>query len=84
MTGIQAGQGWLYLATVIDLCTGMVIGWNTANHMRTDLCIGALQMARDQGYFHSDQVVYHTDRGAQGGFNWSWIPLRRWTLLNSA
>src|SRR5699024_10685146 len=51
--------------TVIDLCTGMVIGWNTANHMRTDLCIGALTMARDQGYFHADKVIYHTDRDAQ-------------------
>src|SRR5699024_12810196 len=65
MTGIQAGQGWLYLATVIDLCTGMVIGWNTANHMRTELCIGALAMARDQGYLHPDQAIYHPDRGSQ-------------------
>jgi transposase InsO family protein len=65
ITYLKTGQGWLYLATVIDLCTGMVIGWNTANHMRTDLCIGALAMARDQGYFHPDLVVYHTDRGAQ-------------------
>lgn len=65
ITYLKSGQGWLYLATVIDLCTGMVIGWNTANHLRTDLCIGALAMARDQGYLHSDQSVYHTDRGAQ-------------------
>ncbi|WP_235605023.1 IS3 family transposase, partial [Enteractinococcus helveticum] len=65
ITYLKTGQGWLYLATVIDLCTGMVIGWNTANHMRTDLCIGALAMARDQGYLHPDQAIYHTDRGAQ-------------------
>lgn len=65
ITYLKTGQGWLYLATVIDLCTGMVIGWNTANHIRTDLCIAALTMARDQGYVHPDQAVYHTDRGAQ-------------------
>lgn len=65
ITYLKTGQGWLYLATVIDLCTGMVIGWNTANHMRTDLCIGALAMARDQGYLHPDKAIYHTDRGAQ-------------------
>lgn len=65
ITHLKTGHGWLYLATVLDLCTGMVIGWNTANHMRTDLCIGALVMARDQGYMHPDQAIYHTDRGSQ-------------------
>ncbi|WP_157769061.1 transposase [Pseudarthrobacter sulfonivorans] len=35
-------RGWLYLATVIDLCTGVVIGWNMDKHMRTELCTGAL------------------------------------------
>lgn len=65
ITYLKTGQGWLYLATVLDLCTGMVIGWNTANHMRTDLCIGALAMARDRGYLHPDQAIYHTDRGSQ-------------------
>src|SRR5699024_312232 len=65
ITYLKTRQGWLYLATVIDLCTGMVIGWNTAKHMRTDLVIGALTMARDQGYLHPDQAIYNTDRGAQ-------------------
>lgn len=65
ITYLKTGQGWLYLATVIDLCTGMVMGWNTANHMRTDLAIGALAMARDQGYLASDKVIYHSDRGSQ-------------------
>lgn len=65
ITYLRTGEGWLYLATVIDLCTGMVIGWNTADHMRTDLCIGALTMARDRGYLHPEQSIYHTDRGVQ-------------------
>lgn len=65
ITYLKTGQGWLYLATVLDLCTGMVIGWNTANHMRTNLCIGALAMARDQGYLHPDKAIFHSDRGSQ-------------------
>lgn len=65
ITYLATGQGWLYLATVIDLCTGMVIGWNMAKHMRASLCTEALAMARDHGYLHPDGAVYHSDRGAQ-------------------
>jgi len=36
----------LYLATIIDLATRMVIGWQLADHMRTSLVIDALAMAR--------------------------------------
>lgn len=64
-TYLKTGEGWLYLATVIDLCTGMVIGWNTADHMRADLCIGALSMARDRGYLHPEKSIYQTDRSVR-------------------
>ena len=61
ITYLKTGEGWLYLATVIDLCTGMVIGWNMDCHMRTELCAGALAMARDHGYLHADGAVFHSD-----------------------
>jgi transposase InsO family protein len=32
ITYLRTGEGWLYLATVIDLATRMVIGWQTADH----------------------------------------------------
>ncbi|GAC1453580.1 MAG: hypothetical protein PVSMB10_11210 [Pseudarthrobacter sp.] len=60
ITYLKTGEGWLYLATVIDLCTGMVIGWNMDRHMRTELCTGALAMARDHGYLHADGAVFHS------------------------
>ncbi|GAA1536718.1 hypothetical protein GCM10009691_10030 [Brevibacterium picturae] len=63
ITYLKTGEGWLYLATVIDLCTGMIIGWNIADHMRASLCTEALAMARDHGYMDSDQAIYHSDRG---------------------
>lgn len=72
ITYLRTGEGWLYLATVIDLCTGMVIGWAMAEHMRASLCTSALTMARDHGYLadHADgaesgSVVFHSDRGTQ-------------------
>ncbi|MBG6219104.1 transposase InsO family protein [Arthrobacter sp. CAN_A6] len=72
ITYLRTGEGWLYLATVIDLCTGMVIGWSMAEHMRASLCTAALSMARNHGYLadhvggeDSRSVVFHSDRGAQ-------------------
>ncbi len=65
ITYLRTGEGWLYLATVIDLCTGMVIGWSTADHMRAELCTDALAMARDHGHLATKGVVFHSDRGSQ-------------------
>lgn len=65
ITYLRTGSGWLYLATVIDLSTRMVIGWSMAGHMRTSLIIDALAMARDHGYLHPDGAIFHSDRGAQ-------------------
>lgn len=60
ITYLRTEQGWLYLATVIDYATRMVVGWQTADHMRTSLVVDALEMARLHGRvrpgaaFHSD------------------------------
>ena len=36
-------EGWLYVAVVIDLFSRQVVGWAVDDHMRTSLCIRALQ-----------------------------------------
>ncbi|MET3176705.1 UNVERIFIED_ORG: transposase InsO family protein [Arthrobacter sp. UYCu721] len=61
ITYLRTGEGWLYLATVIDLCTGMIIGWAMADHMRARLCTDALAMARDHGYLEAETTVFHSD-----------------------
>jgi len=64
ITYLKTGEGWLYLATVIDLATRMVVGWQLADHMRTSLVVDALDMA----VVHSrvqPGAVFHSDRGAQ-------------------
>ncbi len=61
---LRTGEGWLYLATVIDLATRMVLGWQMAEHMRTGLVVDALAMARDGGHVMAG-AVFHSDRGAQ-------------------
>jgi putative transposase len=64
ITYLRTGEGWLYLATVIDLATRMVVGWQTAAHMRTVLVTDALQMAIDSGHVTGD-AIFHSDRGTQ-------------------
>ena len=64
ITYLRTGEGWLYLATVIDLCTRMVVGWQMANHMRTSLVTDALEMARLHGHVEPG-AIFHSDRGSQ-------------------
>jgi transposase InsO family protein len=62
VTYLKTGQGWVYLATVIDLATRMVVGWQLADHLRTSLVTDALAMAVTGGYA-SPGTVFHSDRG---------------------
>src|SRR5215475_397019 len=64
ITYLRNGEGWLYLATVIDLATRMVVGWQLADHMRTSLVTDALDMAIGGGHAPPG-AIFHSDRGAQ-------------------
>ena len=64
ITYLKTGEGWLYLATVIDLATRMVTGWQLASHMRTSLVTDALAMAVSHGHV-ARGAVFHSDKGAQ-------------------
>ena len=64
ITYITTWEGWLYLATVIDIASRRVVGWAMADHLRTDLVADALAnavAARDP----APGVVFHSDRGCQ-------------------
>jgi transposase InsO family protein len=45
ITYVPTGEGWLYLASVLDLGSRRLIGYSMAEHMRTDLVVDALGMA---------------------------------------
>ena len=64
ITYLRTGEGWLYLATVIDLATRMVVGWQLADHMRTSLVIDALRMGIDARLV-APGAIFHSDRGCQ-------------------
>jgi transposase InsO family protein len=64
ITYLRTSQGWLYLATVIDLTTRMVVGWQTSERMTTPLICDALSMAHKAGYV-AGNAIFHSDRGSQ-------------------
>lgn len=64
ITYIPTAEGWLYLATVIDIASRRVVGWATADHLRTDLIADALTLACRQRRA-TGPVIFHSDRGCQ-------------------
>jgi transposase InsO family protein len=64
ITYIATWEGWLYLATVIDIASRRVVGYALADHLRTGLISDALSnavAARDP----EPGVIFHSDRGCQ-------------------
>lgn len=64
ITYIPTGEGWLYLATVIDLYSRAIIGWSMSNRMKSELVENALDMAVKRRS-PKPGVVHHSDRGSQ-------------------
>lgn len=64
ITYVPTWEGWVYVATVIDLFTKEVVGWSIADHMRTDLVCDAISMAARNRVFVPG-ALFHSDRGCQ-------------------
>lgn len=64
ITYIRTGEGWLYLAVVVDLYCGQVVGWSMSQRMDRQLVIQAVLMALWQKR-NKGPVVLHSDRGSQ-------------------
>jgi len=64
ITYIHTAEGWLYLATVIDLFSRKVVGWSMDDNMRVSLVNDALEMAIQRRHPPLG-LIWHTDRGSQ-------------------
>lgn len=64
ITYIWTREGWLYLAVVMDLFSRRIVGWSMADHMRTELVRGALEMACGHRV-PAEEMLHHSDRGSQ-------------------
>lgn len=66
LTQLRCWELRLYLAFVIDLFSRMVVGWQLAGHMRTDMVLDALKMAIGiRGPGAAVGVTHHSDHGSQ-------------------
>jgi transposase InsO family protein len=66
ITYVPVGEsGFVYLATVIDLFSGRLVGWSIAGHMRAELARDALCAAVAARGGDVSGVIFHTDRGSQ-------------------
>ena len=64
ITYIPTGEGWLYLAVVMDLYTRMIVGHAMDSRMTKELVLNALRMARFKRK-PKPGLIHHSDRGSQ-------------------
>lgn len=62
-TYIQTGEGFLYLAIVLDVFSRRIVGWAMSRHLYTELMLRALDMALLQR--RHEGVILHSDQGCQ-------------------
>jgi putative transposase len=71
LTRIMTGEGLLWLASVRDAFSNKVVGWSTDPRATTALVLTALNHALRSRSVRTGQLIFHSDKGAQGGFDWS-------------
>lgn len=65
ITYIRTGEGWLYLAVVLDVGSRRLLGYAMSSRIDTRLVADALDMAGDTRGGRTAGVVFHTDHGSQ-------------------
>ncbi|MBR1483259.1 MAG: IS3 family transposase, partial [Ruminococcus sp.] len=68
ITYIRTDEGWLYLATVKDLCTKKIVGYAFSERIDANLVVAALSMAYNRQKPDGD-LIFHSDRGVQYASN---------------
>jgi len=64
LTYIPTGEGWLYLAGVLDRCSRSVVGWAMGSNLDASLPLAALNMALGRRR-PTPGLIHHSDRGVQ-------------------
>ena len=68
LTYVRTAVGWVYAAFVLDVYSRMIVGWQVATSLYTDLALDALKMAvwrRENQGADLQGLVHHSDRGVQ-------------------
>jgi len=64
ITDIQTGEGWIYLAVILDACSRKVVGWAMGISLETTLLTEALNRAPSERR-PAPGLLHHSDRGVQ-------------------
>jgi putative transposase len=64
ITYVPTGEGWLYLATILDCWSRLIVGWSMAHHLRSELVVDALEMATSRRRPRPG-LIHHSDQGSQ-------------------
>jgi len=65
ITYVPTQEGFLYVAFILDTHSRRIVGWSMDSHMRTELVVGALEMAIWRRRPVAGLLVHHSDRGVQ-------------------
>jgi transposase InsO family protein len=65
ITYVPTGEGWLYVAAVLDCFSRKIVGWSMTEHMQVDLVSDALKMALAHRCPAGEKLLHHSDRGVQ-------------------
>jgi len=66
LTYVPTRTGMAYVCFIVDAFSRRVVGWRVASHMRTDMVLDALEMARrSRGRRRLIGLVTHADAGSQ-------------------
>ena len=65
ITYLPTGEGWLYLAAEMDLCSRRILGWSTHDTLATELPTRALERAVQTRGSSPSGLLHHSDRGCQ-------------------
>ncbi len=65
ITYIKTDEGHTYLALVTDVYSKKVMGYCYDSHMKVELVLNALKMAKKNCKYHFEDIIHHSDRGIQ-------------------
>ena len=64
ITYISTGEGWAYVAAILDLYSRAVVGWALSSSLSTELPLEALNVALQRRQ-PTRELLHHSDRGCQ-------------------
>ena len=70
LTYVPTWSGFAYVCFIVDAFSRTIVGWRVASHMRTDMVLDALEMARWSRGTVLEGLRCHSDAGSQTEFNW--------------